>query len=211
MPETANLAAALAAFQAKIPAVVKSETAKVPTKTGGSYQYTYASLGQVTSIVMPLLGAVGLSFTAKPTVNAAGKFVLAYELKHSSGESDGGEYPLPSSGTPQEYGSAITYARRYTLCSVTGVAPDEDDDGAAASTRTVIESPAWDPVEQEVLVAGWSAEIEDAKTFDEIKVIGKKVLESKKRRELSPTSYEHLAKAGAARKAELNGAEAAIA
>ena len=39
-----------------------------------------------------------------------------------------GLYPLPASGTPQQIGSAITYARRYCLCAVTGVAPDDDDD-----------------------------------------------------------------------------------
>lgn len=68
------------------------------------------------------------------------------------------------------------------------------------------QSPTWDPTEQEVLVTAWSAEIEDAKSAEELKEIGKKVLAAKRRRELSPASYDHLAKAGAARKAELNGA-----
>lgn len=131
----ASLAAALAAFQAHLPAVLKSETATVQTKTGGSYKYTFADLGKVSAIVLPLLGGLGLSFSAKPTMTAAGKFALVYRLLHESGEEDCGEYPLPQSGSAQELGSAITYARRYVLCSVTGVAPDDDDDGASA-TRT---------------------------------------------------------------------------
>lgn len=130
---TGTLAAALAAVQAKLPEVRKTETATVPMKSGGKYSYTYADLADVSRAVLPLLGAHGLSFTCRPTINAGGRFVLAYSLMHSSGEREDGEYPLPASGTAQEIGSAITYGRRYVLCAVTGVAPDADDDGSAAS------------------------------------------------------------------------------
>jgi hypothetical protein len=59
-------------------------------------------------------------------------FVLAYRLGHVDGGEICGFYPL-GTGTPQQLGSAITYARRYCLCAVTGVAPGgEDDDGAQA-------------------------------------------------------------------------------
>lgn len=206
-----ELAKALAEFQRDLPAVVKSETAVIEKKTGGSFKYTYADLAKVSAVVLPLLGKVGLAFTAWPGLNAEGKFVLSYRLLHVSGESLDGQYPLPQSGTAQEHGSAITYARRYTLCSVVGVAPDEDDDGAAASnTRTVVADrhapPQWDPVEQDVLRNGWEAEIADAADEAALKAIGSKLQAAKRSRDLSPATYEHLAKAGAARKAELNGA-----
>ncbi len=61
----------------------------------------------------------------------------------------------------------------------------------------------WDPTEQEVLVTGWTAEINDASTVEEIKVIGKKLLTAKRSRELSPASYDHLAVLGGRRKGEL--------
>lgn len=67
------------------------------------------------------------------------------------------------------------------------------------------QSPTWDPNEQEVLVTGWTADIEDAKDEAALREIGKGLLTAKRKRELSPASYEHLAVAGAARKAELNG------
>lgn len=67
------------------------------------------------------------------------------------------------------------------------------------------QSPTWDPNEQEVLVTGWLADIEDAKDDAALKEIGQKLLAARRRRELSPASYDHLAKAGAARKGELNG------
>ena len=61
------------------------------------------------------------------------RVVLAYSLLHKSGGAVAGEYPLPRDGSPQAIGSALTYARRYALCAVTGVAPGgSDDDGAAA-------------------------------------------------------------------------------
>lgn len=206
----ATLAAALAAFQASLPSIRKGDTAKVDTKAGGSYTYKFADLADVNGVVLPLLGAVGLSFSTKPTLRD-NRFVLAYRLLHVSGEYDEGEYPLPQQGTPQEYGSAITYARRYTLCSVVGVAPDKDDDGASASTRTHVAAEKhveWDPIEQEVLRNGWEAEIADAKTDAEIKDIGKRLLVAKRSQEISPATYEHLAVAGGKRKAELNGAAA---
>lgn len=55
-------------------------------------------------------------------------------LLHKSGESIKGRYPLrPTQQTPQGYGSAVTYARRYALGAMVGVVPDDDDDGNAAS------------------------------------------------------------------------------
>ena len=131
MTDTTSLAQALALLQTRLPKIEKSQTADVPTKNGGSYKYTYADLAQITRELMPILGDLGMAFIAKPTTTDDGRFVLAYRLLHVSGESEDGEYPLPTNGTPQAVGSAITYARRYCLCAVTGVAP-EDDDGAAA-------------------------------------------------------------------------------
>lgn len=129
-----SLVSALAAFQAEVPTVRKGNTADVKSNNGGrSYTYDYADLSDVTEKVMPLLGRHGLSFTARPTIVDGVGFALVYELRHESGQADGGVYPLPNANTPaQQMGSAITYARRYVLCSVTGIAPGGDDDDAGA-------------------------------------------------------------------------------
>ncbi|HEX7896007.1 MAG TPA: ERF family protein [Terriglobales bacterium] len=61
---------------------------------------------------------------------------LVTTLWHCSGQSISGRYPLrPVKNDPQGYGSALTYARRYTLAAMVGVVADEDDDGNRASTR----------------------------------------------------------------------------
>lgn len=67
-------------------------------------------------------------------------------------------------------------------------------------------NPTWDAAEQEVLVTGWTAEIEDAKEPEVLGEIAKKLMKARRAKELSPASYDHLVKAGAARRAELNGA-----
>lgn len=129
-----NLTSALAKVQAKLPHIQKTKTANVRSDKG-SYSYQYADLSDIAAAIHPLLAAEGLAFTALPTITEGG-FGLAYSLRHVSGESLDGFYPLPdpTRSRPQEIGSAITYGRRYVLASVTGVVPDEDDDGQAAQT-----------------------------------------------------------------------------
>jgi hypothetical protein len=140
---TANLTTALAAVQADLPKIHKGKTATVRTDKG-SYSYSYADLGDIAPAIHPLLSKHGLAFVTMPTVTEDGRFVLAYELRHTSGELINGSYPLPdpTRTTPQQVGSALTYARRYTLCCVTGVVPDEDDDGTVANTTTAADKPA---------------------------------------------------------------------
>lgn len=132
----ATLPEALVRLQAQLPTIKKSETAEVKSAGGQlQYKYNYANLATISDQLLPLLSSLGLSFSARPTLNAGGTFVLAYSLRHVKGDSDDGEYPLPTSGTPQAIGSAITYARRYALCSITGVAPEDDDDDAAVASQ----------------------------------------------------------------------------
>lgn len=127
--------AALADLQGKLPRITKDLTAKVKSeRTGAQYTYNYADLSLISREVLPLLSGLGMAFTARPTMSE-GRFVLVYELRHTSGEILDGEYPLPDRGTPQEVGSAITYARRYCLCAVTGLAPDDDDHDAIVAEK----------------------------------------------------------------------------
>lgn len=207
---TPSLASALAAFQAELPTLGKGNVANVRSDKG-NYSYRYADLAEVSTLVLPLMAKHGLSFSAKPTIDD-GRFVLAYVLRHTSGEEDAGLYPLPTNATPQQVGSAITYARRYILTAISGVAPDEDDDGqAAADTRVAHQSyerPApvsWDP-ETQVLIDAYMDEIRKAKTDEDIAVVGKSVAGARGSGELPKAAYDRLAQAAAARKAELNGA-----
>jgi len=124
-----EFAAALVAFQSQLPEVEKQATG-----IAGNRPTKYADLAHITEQAFPILAKCGLAYTAAPTWAEDGRFVLRYALLHESGHREGGAYPLPESATSQQMGSAITYARRYCLLAVTGLAPkDEDDDGAKGS------------------------------------------------------------------------------
>lgn len=126
MAEHKTLTAALAAFQADLPKVGKNST-------NPHFRSKYASLEDITEVVLPALAKHGLAWVTLPTVDPERGFVLRYELRHDNGDSLSGEWPLPDAkSTAQALGSALTYARRYTLGAVTGIAPDEDDDGNKA-------------------------------------------------------------------------------
>ena len=123
-----SLAEALITLQASLPRIRKDDEAQV-----GARVYSYANLSTITDEVFPALAYLGLFWVTLPTMDGD-RFVLRYRLEHSpSGEFVTGDYPLPS-GNPQTMGGAITYARRYALCAVLGLAPAEDDDDAAAAT-----------------------------------------------------------------------------
>lgn len=133
MTKHESLTAAVSAMQGELPVVEKLNSVNA-----GARKYKYADLTLLTEKVMPLLSKHGLAFIALPNISD-GVFGLSYELRHESGDSIKGHYPLPNSA-PQEIGSAITYARRYALAAVTGVAPGGDDDDAQKAQAAVAKS-----------------------------------------------------------------------
>lgn len=123
-----TLAAALAAAQAAMPAIVKDRVAKI----GPGREYRYADLATILATVRPVLGAHGLALTQRTQIRGEA-IILLTEIRHASGEVLDSEYPVASIGIRhQEMGGALTYARRYALCGLIGVAADEDDDAVVA-------------------------------------------------------------------------------
>ncbi len=95
----------------------------------------FANLASVRDTVMPALSKHGIA-VAQTIVPFDGRAALATRLMHISGEWMESLCPLPDAPDMQKLGSAITYARRYSLSSICGIAADEDDDGNAASQPT---------------------------------------------------------------------------
>jgi hypothetical protein len=125
-----NLADALAAFQAEMPVVAKSSI-------NPHFKSKFADLADITVAIIPLLTKHGLAFTVTPRA-VDSQYEIAGVLMHGA-SSEVIEGALPLTGrSSQEMGSAITYARRYLLCCLTGVVTDEpDDDGNMATTNPV--------------------------------------------------------------------------
>ncbi len=66
--------------------------------------------------------------------NKEGTVLVTTRLIHQSGEWIEGELPMPHrDNNPQAVGSAITYARRYSLSAMLGIVTEEDDDGNSAA------------------------------------------------------------------------------
>lgn len=122
-----NIISALAAFQAEMKPVKKENE-------NPFFKSSYADLAAIWTAAQPMLSKHGLAVSQTFRVDlATGTTVLATGLLHSSGENFSSEMILPSTKTPQETGSAITYFRRYALSAILGiVTEDEDDDGNAA-------------------------------------------------------------------------------
>lgn len=132
---TPALAAALAKVQAKLPKLERDRTVVVKQKNGDEYSYSYATLANLSETVLPLLAEHGLSFVAMPGAGSDGKMCVRYQLLHESGESLAGEFPISGEGGIQMIGGRITYARRYCLAAIVGVAADEDDEARLSEAK----------------------------------------------------------------------------
>jgi hypothetical protein len=136
-----KLADALSRAQGEFPAIVKDKTAKVKSDKG-SYEYQYADLASVIDAVRGPLAKHGLAYTQLIKLREDGRSILLTRLMHVSGESEEAEWALPT-GSPQQVGSALTYARRYCLSAMLGVAAEiDDDDGQAGQDATPAPRPA---------------------------------------------------------------------
>jgi len=127
------LAKALSAAQAELTNPKKTHTAHVVSaRTGGKFAYHYADLAEIIEHVRPVLAKHKLAFTQLVQASAAETW-LETRLIHESGQWIGAEYPLPKLADSQAMGSAITYARRYSLCAILGIAAEDDEDGGQAT------------------------------------------------------------------------------
>lgn len=127
MNEQKNVSAAFVKAQKAFAPAIKSST-------NPHYRSTYVDLAGCIDAVLDALNANGIGLIQK-TVEAGEKGVSVETIfVHESGETmSGGILYVPVEKiNAQGFGSALTYARRYSLMAACGIAP-EDDDGNAAS------------------------------------------------------------------------------
>jgi ERF superfamily len=103
------------------------------------FRNRYATLDAGLTIVRAALSKNGIAFTQGTRLDGD-LLVLETRLSHASGEWMESEYPVCRfPAKPQEIGSAMSYAKRYALFSIVGIAGGDDDDGEAANR---VETPA---------------------------------------------------------------------
>jgi ERF superfamily len=130
----AQLAAALARARMKFGALGKDREAKIASKSGASYSYDYADLADTNAAVMAALNAEAIAVFQPVSLDGAHAIVTTL-LAHESGEWIASTLGLPIADQhdARAIGSALTYARRYSLQGMVAIAPkDEDDDAATA-------------------------------------------------------------------------------
>ena len=146
-------------------AFVKAQQAFGPalkTSNNPHFKTKYADLSNVVEAVIDALNSNGIAMIQQTHEDTSGVTVETMFL-HESGESIlSGKLHVPAAkNDPQGYGSALTYARRYSLMAACGIAP-EDDDGNAASRPAPKPAarPIFITIEQANTLATIAAEVE---------------------------------------------------
>lgn len=121
-------------------------TAAVFNRTNPHFKSKYADLASVIDAVREPLSANGLAYTHAIEIRPGG-LVLLTTLHHKD-QWVSCEYPLPTGAKPQEFGSALTYAKRYSLSMLCGIAADDDDDANAAQGQPA-SAPAAKPTKRQ--------------------------------------------------------------
>lgn len=119
----------------EVPNFVTDETAQAGNRT-----YKYLNLATILKTIKPVFQKHGLAFSQRVTFDNAGEARQVIGTVETIIFDDKDlmvacSYPFFVTGDPQQVGSAITYARRYSLYAVLGIFPDKDDDGAYAKQR----------------------------------------------------------------------------
>lgn len=132
---------AMAEFQQTCPSIKKTATAKITTRVGPSYTYRYAPLDEIMGVIQPVMGPLGLSVSWRSRVEPA-QVVVSCRVSHTLGHhEESGDIAMPvvqgdgGANPAQRVGIAATYAKRYSLLGIIGMAPEDDDDAQSQEDR----------------------------------------------------------------------------
>jgi hypothetical protein len=144
-------------------ALVKAQKAFGPalkSSTNPHFKSRYADLSACVEAVIDGLNGAGIALVQRTSEDATGVTVETVFI-HESGEMlECGKLHVPAAKQdPQGYGSALTYARRYSLMAACGIAPEDDDGNAATRPAKLTES----------ALKAHLADIGDCTTHDELK------------------------------------------
>jgi len=189
---------AMAKFQCDCPIIKKTKPVKDRTKT---IIYNYAPLDSIVAQTKHLIAKHGLSYSIQTEivgVNGETKIMATVKVSHTAGHTETSTFGVPvehrlsSEGkslmsAPQEFGSALTFAKRYAFCNAFGILTgDEDNDATTAAKKETPVVQVEDATEYQLTLesAGTLAELQDAwvKVPDFIKIKLKKVKDDLKKK-----------------------------
>ena len=106
----------------------------VKNATNPHFRSNYADLKSVVEAVMPAFLANGFAVTQPNGANDLGDYVQTVLLHENGTTFVSRVYLRLGKQDMQGYGSATTYARRYGLLGMAGIAPEDDDGNAAVAS-----------------------------------------------------------------------------
>jgi hypothetical protein len=145
------IAAALAKAQTELTNPEKSLTATIPAALPREEvrSFRYASLASGLDLVRKILGQHEIATVQTTAIDKeAGLIHLTTVLAHASGEWISSDWPvctISETAAPQQMGAALTYARRYALFTLIGIAGEDDLDGpdaAAIESASLMDAPS---------------------------------------------------------------------
>ena len=129
---TKEITKALCKFLGEVPSLTTMTTAKIQTQSGKGFEFDFAELGYICSVINPILSANGLHIYHYDEY-IDGQEILASTLYHVSGECLPTSRKLIPKGVNKnplyEYGSAKTYFRRYVTLGMLNLWHGVDDAG----------------------------------------------------------------------------------
>ena len=117
-------------LQRRLPIIPKSAT-------NPHFKSRYADFPTIMEVVKPLLVEIGLVYlqplcvSDNPAILKIDNIIIDPDTGYAFNATS--TVPIGNNLTPQAYGSAVTYARRYSMASFLNLVVDDDDDGNAAS------------------------------------------------------------------------------
>ena len=155
-PSIASLAAALAKAQAELVNPEKSlvATIRADGPRGAEQTFRYAPLSSGLDIVRKTLGQHEIATVQTTAIDqTAGIVNLTTVLAHASGEWIASDWPvcaISETATPHRMGAALTYARRYALFTLVGIAGEDDLDAPDLNAPTAPVSGAEKPASKKL-------------------------------------------------------------
>ncbi len=139
-----RFSAAMAAFQQECPSIKRAATAKIETKSGGKYSYTYAPIDEIARTANPILAKHGLSYNWDFEVSQNAVKVVC-TVRHSAGHSLPSSILLPidnpnapALSPQQKVEAAMSIGQRRTLASALGLTTTDQEAPAAELDQTQI-------------------------------------------------------------------------
>jgi hypothetical protein len=153
-------------------ALVRAQRGFAPalkTSTNPHFRSKYVDLAGCIEAVVDALNAAGIALIQRTSEDSTGVTVETVFV-HESGEMlECGKLHVPASKQdPQGYGSALTYARRYSLMAAAGIAPEDDDGNAASKVKVSATKTDLVPPNRMAIVADVAAAIDERMSANDL-------------------------------------------